>query len=164
MSRPKQWGCVWDKKDKISALLKLNSNSCWWKEDFVVEFLLRYRIRLIANPKQISSVCLQSWSGPVFDAQVDLPPVSSHVASAEWKAIEIRNGMVSFYGHSFKILLKAKGLWQAAFDILQDYNSKGGWKDIKETKITLSTELKRPCFFITGVFLLCCPLTFIVTA
>lgn len=48
---------------------------------------------------------------------------------------------------------KSERLLASSYDILQNCNGEGGWKDIKETKIILITELEGPHFFITGVFL-----------
>lgn len=89
----------------------------------------------------------------VFDAQVQLAAVSPQIPSVERKEVEVCDGIVSFYG---KLLLKAKGLWQTAFDVSQDRDDKAGWKDIRETK-TLVSELRSPRLFIPGVSL-CLPL------
>lgn len=48
---------------------------------------------------------------------------------------------------------KSKRPLASSYDVLQNYNGKGGWKDIKETKIMLIAELEGPHFFVTGVFL-----------
>lgn len=89
-------------EEKNLALLELNSNSHWWNWDFSAGFLLRCRIRLVANPK-----CLQfglkawlAWCG--FDAQEQLPGFHHKFQAWEGRKLKVCDGIVSCHGHSFQ--------------------------------------------------------------
>lgn len=139
----------------------LNSNSRLWKQDFTVDFLLRYGIRLIANPEQISSVCLQNIVNLVVPSKLRYNFQRFHRKFQAWNGRKLRSVMDLFPLMDTALNIAkgkrplASSIWH--FTGLQWQRGMGGYL---RDKNNVNHWAQKPMFFHNW----CLPLTFVVTS